>query len=86
MSDPDIANNKRAIEDDYTMQDFLREIASDLIFEYKHTVKEAYDTDIFRYLDLLAIQLKKNRERYGEKKQYIDELAWLYRSLVSSFF
>ena len=77
MSDPDIANNKRAIEDDYTMQDFLREIASDLIFEYKHTVAEAYETHIFRYLDLLAIQLKKNRERYGEKKQYIDELAWL---------
>lgn len=77
MSDPDIANNKRVVDEDYTMQDFLREIASDLIFEYKHTVAEAYDTDIFRYLDLLAIQLKKNRERYGEKKQYIDELAWL---------
>lgn len=65
------------IDEDYTIQDFLREIASNLVFENHLSVAEAFNTDIFRYLDLLAIKMKKNREQYGEKKVYIDQVSWL---------
>lgn len=59
------------------MQDFLNEIACEIVFEQKQSVKDAYDTDIFRYLDLLAIKLNKMRETHGDKKEYIDQISWL---------
>lgn len=60
-----------------SVSDFLKEIASDMVFENKQSVNEAMNTDILMYIELLSIKLKKLREESGEKKEYIDQITWL---------
>lgn len=60
-----------------SVSDFLKEIASDMVFENKQSVNEAMNTDILMYIELLSIKMKKLKEESGEKKEYIDQITWL---------
>lgn len=76
MTDEDDPKNNT--NEGYTsISDFLKEIASDMVFENKQSVREAMNTDILMYIELLSIKLKKLREESGEKKEYIDQITWL---------
>lgn len=69
---------KNNTNEGYTsVSDFLKEIASDMVFENKQSVNEAMNTDILMYIELLSIKLKKLKEEPGEKKEYIDQITWL---------
>lgn len=75
MTDED---DPQTTKEGYTsVSDFLKEIASDMVFENKQSVNEAMNTDILMYIELLSIKLKKLREESGEKKEYIDQITWL---------
>ena len=60
-----------------SVSDFLKEIASDMVFENKQSVNDAMNTDILMYIELLSIKMKKLKEESGEKKEYIDQITWL---------
>ena len=75
MTDEDDPKNTN---EGYTsISDFLKEIASDMVFENKQSVNEAMNTDILMYIELLSIKMKKLKEESGEKKEYIDQITWL---------
>ena len=53
-----------------SVSDFLKEIASDMVFENKQSVNEAMNTDKLMYIELLSIKMKKIKKHEMQVGKY----------------